>query len=104
MANLAANVTRIGTYIGSTPFVLGTSVFAVGTTKVSSFNVSGSPVSWRNGSTFNNLSAGGNQDQLTSGTAFIVLPTSAITTDDSLFSFNAPIASGGSTNTNAFLF
>ncbi len=94
----ADGVQRIVTYTGSTDFTLNSSAYAVGTTKISSLTSAGAPVSWRSGSGFNNLST------LTPGTAFIVLPTGgAITTDDTLFSSNAPIA-GKVVNSNQFIF
>lgn len=96
MANLVAGVPRIGTYLGSTPFTCTGSIFAVGTTKIATLTSSGSPIGWRNGTTFNNL-PGTNKDQIPPYAAIIVSPTAAITTDDSVFSFGTPIASGGTT-------
>jgi hypothetical protein len=95
---LADGVQRIGTYIGSTNFTLNGSAYAVGTTRISSLTSAGAPVAWRSGSGFNNLTV------LAPGTAFIVLPTGgAVTTDDTLFSFNAPIE-GKVVNSNQFVF
>ena len=94
MANLTAGIQRIGTYIGSSPFVCTGSVFAVGTTRVATLNTSGNPLIWRNGSNFNNFPGAG-KDQIPPGTAIIILPSSGINVDDSLFSFGTPI------NTNA---
>ncbi len=105
MANLTAGIQRIGTYLGSTPFSCTGSVFAVGATKVSTLNNSGNPIAWRNGTTFNNL-LGAGKDQIPPYSAIIVNPTSNIVTDDTLFAFGTPIASGGTTvaNPNALLF
>jgi hypothetical protein len=93
MANLVAGVQRIGTYLGTTSFICTGSVFAVGTTKVSTINSSGSPIAWRNGTTFNNLGGTG-KDEISPGAAIIVNPTSNISTDDSLFAFGTPISVG----------
>lgn len=101
MANLAAGVQRIGTYLGTTPFICTGSVFAVGTTKVSTINASGNPRAWRNGTTFNNLGGSG-KDEIAPYSAIIVNPTSAITTNDSLFSFGTPINTS-IVNSNALL-
>ncbi|HEY9747268.1 MAG TPA: hypothetical protein V6C63_01100 [Allocoleopsis sp.] len=103
MATLLANVPRIGTYLGEEDFACNGSIFAVGATRIKSINASGVPVSWRNGSPFNNLSPTGNKDKLTPGTAFVILPTSAIVTDDKLFSFNTEIETKN-VNSNSFLF
>lgn len=104
MANLVAGVQRIGFYFGSVPFSCNGSVFATGTTKISTFNTAGNPIAWRNGTTFNNLS-GTARDQLLPNTSFIVNPTSAIVTDDTKFSFGTavPTSGGNGNNTgNAF--
>lgn len=99
MANLTAGVQRIGFYFGSIPFLCTGSVFAVGTTKVSTLNNAGNPIAWRNGTTFNNL-PGTNKDEIQPNTSIIVNPTSAITTDDTKFSFGTALPSGQAVNSN----
>lgn len=92
MTTLAPGIQKIGFYIGATPFVLTDSVFAVGTTKIHTTSASGNPVTWRNGSAFNNLN-GLNRDEILPYSVVIVNPSDAIVTDDNLFSFGTLVPS-----------
>lgn len=96
MATLAAGVQRLGTNYLSTAFACTGSVFAVGTTIVFVRDSSGTLRSWQNGrSAFLNTLPGTNKDEVSAYTAFQILPSASITTDDNRFSFGTAIVSGG---------
>jgi hypothetical protein len=102
MATLTANAQRLGTNYKNAAFVSTGSVFAVGTTTVFIREANGTLRSWQNGrASFLNTLPGTNKDEIPAYTAFQVLPSQEIITDDSLLSFGTTIATGGGTTVNA---
>lgn len=104
MATLTANVQRFGVNFLATPFNCIGSVFDVTGTTVLIREANGTLRSWRSGrsAALNNLPGTG-KDQIPAYTAFQVLPTAAITTNDAVLSVGTAIPTGsGNATPNAF--
>lgn len=105
MGSLTSGVQRFGTNITASSFVCTGSIFDVAATTIIILDNTGGFKSWKQGraSFLNNL-PGTNKDEIPAYTAFLVLPGSSITTDDTKFSFGTviPTGSGSETSGNAF--
>lgn len=101
MAILTANVQRLGTNYLATPFNCVGSIFDVTGTTIFIRETSGTLRSWRSGrsAALNNL-PGTNKDQIPAYTAFQILPTAQITTNDVVLSFGTAISNGSGSASN----
>jgi hypothetical protein len=102
MANLTTGVQQYGFNFLATPFVCTGSPLDTNGTFIYILDSTGGLKSWAKRASFLNNLGGTNKDEIPPYAAFLILPGSNITTDDTKLSFGTAIV-GSSSNSNWLL-